>query len=409
MSRKKREAVELGLSATSQEVETITNQETTDHQTKMKTFWKSLSQGHRYLFIGILAFATLGVFGSGMKYLEERAKAEAEVAKEKGYLNQLPENQPSLASRLNPFTTTTTPSPTPQLSKEYIYAGSRMLAVEDANANAAPPADLAVWRPSNGYWYVMGGAAGSQQVFFPWGMDGDQPAQGDFDGDGKTDFAVFRPSSSTFWIYKSSDNSFYSIPFGTSGDQIAQADYDGDGKTDVGVFRSSNGTWYWLNSGSNLSFSQLQFGLGTDKPSPADYDGDGKADIGVWRNSDKTFYSTNSSNGQLSSAVINPPTNPTPDAESKPVSADYDGDGRADYAIRNNNNWIIRKSSNNDIDTIAWAGDKVVQNDYDGDGKVDIATWTNGTWSIKQSGNNTTRTEQWGMAGDEPVPAYYRR
>jgi len=33
-------------------------------------------------------------------------------------------------------------SATPQLSKEYIYAGSRMLAVEDANANAAPPADL---------------------------------------------------------------------------------------------------------------------------------------------------------------------------------------------------------------------------------------------------------------------------
>ena len=37
------------------------------------------------------------------------------------------------------------PSGTPQLSKEYIYAsGSRLLAVEDANANAAPPADLAV-------------------------------------------------------------------------------------------------------------------------------------------------------------------------------------------------------------------------------------------------------------------------
>ena len=31
------------------------------------------------------------------------------------------------------------PTPTPQLSKEYIYAGTRLLAVEDANANAACP------------------------------------------------------------------------------------------------------------------------------------------------------------------------------------------------------------------------------------------------------------------------------
>jgi len=44
----------------------------------------------------------------------------------------------------------------PQLSREYLYAGSRLLAVEDANANAAPPADLAIWRPTSGEWWVMG-------------------------------------------------------------------------------------------------------------------------------------------------------------------------------------------------------------------------------------------------------------
>ena len=78
----------------------------------------------------------------------------------------------------NPFAAPL-PTPTPQLSKEYIYAGSRLLAVEDANANAAPPADLAVWRPSDGGWWVMGGQ-GSQQVMQNWGASGDDPVEGDY-------------------------------------------------------------------------------------------------------------------------------------------------------------------------------------------------------------------------------------
>ena len=87
-------------------------------------------------------------------------------------------------------------SPTPQLAREYIYAGSRLLAVEDANASAEPPADLAVWRPSDGNWYIMG-QQGSQQTTFHWGQNGDIPQPGDFDGDGKTDFSVYRPDPSS--------------------------------------------------------------------------------------------------------------------------------------------------------------------------------------------------------------------
>jgi FG-GAP-like repeat/FG-GAP repeat len=295
-----------------------------------------------------------------------------------------------------------------------------MLAVEDANAVAASPADLAVWRPSTGTWYVLGGV-GSAQTVFPWGSNGDQPAPGDYDGDGKTDFAIFRPANSSnpnsvFWIAKSSDNSYYSVPFGMAGDKVAQADYDGDGKTDIAVFRSAGGlgTWYWLNSGSGNSFLQQQFGLSSDLPSPADYDGDGKADLGVWRDSAKVFYSNNSSNSALSTATFG-------SNSVEPISGDYDGDGRADYAIRSGANWLIRNSSTGQMQLpITWqtATDVAVQNDYDGDGKVDIAVWRPinssgatdvGTWFIRQSGSNSLRQVQWGTTSDIPVPAYYRR
>ena len=301
------------------------------------------------------------------------------------------------------------PSGTPQLSKEYVYAGSRLLAVEDANALSAPPADLAVWRPSTGVWWVMGGQ-GSQAVAQGWGMSGDIPAQGDFDGDGKTDFSIFRPSTGTWWIVKSSDGTYYAVSFGISTDNLAQADYDGDGRTDVAVWRNSDGVWYIISS-STGGVQYASYGQTGDKPAPADYDGDGRADIAVWRSSNHTFYSINSSNNASAGFTFT-------QSSTEPVSADYDGDGRADYAIRNGNNWIIRNSSasqtSSTVQTIAWeqSTDKSVQNDYDGDGKVDIAVWrdSNGNWYIRQSAsNNSLRQVQWGMSGDIAVPAFYRR
>lgn len=349
-----------------------------------------------WMIAGIVALAAVTVVASGLKYLDEDAKRQ----------NLLAVKDRSALSRINPFVTAPLPNPTPQLSKEYVYAGSRLLAVEDANANAAPPADLAVWRPSTGVWWVMG-QQGSQAVAQGWGTNGDIPAQGDFDGDGKTDFSIFRPSSGTWWILKSSDGTYYSQQFGISTDNLAHADYDGDGKTDVAVWRNSDGVWYIISS-STGAVQYATYGTNGDKPTPADYDGDGRADIAVWRSSNNTFYSVNSSNSATNQFAFT-------QTSTEPVSGDYDGDGKADYAIRNANNWIIRNSATPATPvTIPWeqSTDKAVQNDYDGDGKVDIAVWrdSNGNWYIRQSAtNNSLRQVQWGTSGDIPVPAFYRR
>jgi hypothetical protein len=345
----------------------------------------------------ILLLALL-TFAGGLKYLEEDATREAAADGK---------NQ-SLLSSVNPFTAPPPPVLTPQLSKEYIYAGSRLLAVEDAGASAVPPADLAVWRPSNGYWYVMGGP-GSTETYFQWGQNGDQAVQGDYDGDGKTDFSIYRSGTTAeWWITRSSNGSYYSVTHGTRGDRAVPGDYDGDGKTDTALFRPSNSTWYIIKS-SDSTTTSTAWGSSGDKAAQADYDGDGKTDLAVWRPSTKTFWPLRSSDGNTPSYQVGSTSTDIP------VSADYDGDGTADYAVLSGNSWIIRSNSTDSLaPAIPWQnpGDTPVQNDYDGDGKVDIAVWRNSTgdWYIRQSAyGNSLRLVHWGMAGDIPVPAFYRR
>lgn len=81
----------------------------------------------------------------------------------------------------------------------------------------------------------------------------------DFDGDGKTNIAVYRDG---IWYVLQSANGFAGVSFGVAEDLPVPADSDGDGKTDRAVYR--NGIWYLLRS--QQGFSGVQFGIATDKP-----------------------------------------------------------------------------------------------------------------------------------------------
>jgi hypothetical protein len=120
----------------------------------------------------------------------------------------------------------------------------------------------------------------------------------DFDGDGTSDYAVFRPSAGAWFILNSGTNTFTGVQFGQSGDIPVDGDYDGDSKSDFVVFRPSTGTWFILRS-SNGQFVFNQFGQNGDKPVPGDYDKDGIADIAVWRPSVGTYFILRSTNGQF--------------------------------------------------------------------------------------------------------------
>jgi hypothetical protein len=92
---------------------------------------------------------------------------------------------------------------------------------------------------------------------------------GDYDGDGRADLGLFRPSTGIWYILKSTSNftAYSSTSFGLSSDIPVPGDYDGDGKTDLALYRASTGTWYLMQSTTNNSSAIAPtWGAATDIP-----------------------------------------------------------------------------------------------------------------------------------------------
>jgi Subtilase family/FG-GAP-like repeat len=270
----------------------------------------------------------------------------------------------------------------------------------DGDFDGDGKADITVYRPSTGTWYTLKSST-STLSSVTWGSSTDIPVPADYDGDGKIDVAVYRPSTGTWYILKSSTSTLSSVTWGSSTDLPVPADYDGDGKADVAIFRPSTGTWYILQS-STSTLASVTWGIGTDLPVPGYYDGDAKADITVYRPSTGTWYILQSSSLTLQTVAWGAP------GLDVPVIGDYDGDGRTDIAVfrPSTGTWYILRSAAGFL-SVGWGSstDIPVPADYDGDGKADVAVYrpTAGTWYILKSSTLTLSTVAWGSSSDIPV------
>jgi len=263
--------------------------------------------------------------------------------------------------------------------------------------------DIGIFRPSAGEWWINRSLT-AQTVAAQFGQSTDIIAPGDYTGDGKTDIAFFRPSNGFWFILRSENGSFFSFPFGTTGDIPATGDFDGDGRADSTVFRPTDSTWY-IRRSSDLGTTIVQFGTLGDKPVTADYDGDGLSDIAIFRPSDGSWWYLQSSNGQFKVYRFGVSTD-------KPVQADYTGDGKTDIAVfrPSTGEWFVQRSEDNSFFsfTFGTSGDLPAPGDYDGNGIADATVFrpSTVTWfSLTQTQGTIFTT--FGAIGDKPVPAAF--
>jgi len=244
-----------------------------------------------------------------------------------------------------------------------------------ADFNGDGRTDVSVFRPSSGGWYLAG------QAGTVWGTAGDVPVPGDYDGNGTTDVAVYRPATGA-WYIKGQAGAVW----GTAGDVPVPGDYDGNGTTDIAVYRPSVGAWYVRGQAGAF------WGAPGDIPVPGDYDGNGTWDMAVFRPSVGAWYVRGQAGATWGAFG------------DVPVIGDYDGNGTTDIAVfrPTTGSWYVLGQAG-----ATWGalGDTPVPGDYDGDGRTDTAVYrrSTGTWLVHGSSGVDTLA-RWGLGTDVPLP-----
>jgi len=259
--------------------------------------------------------------------------------------------------------------------------------------------DIAVYQTTAGNWFWVGSASGFDS-HLAFGGPNFQPVPGDYDSDGVVDRAVYDTTTGNWFIAQTTAGFTVHPSFGGPGYIPVPGDYDGDGKVDIAVYETSSGNWFYVGSTSGFG-SHIAFGGSNFIPVPADYDGDGVTDTAVYDTTNGNWFISQTTDG----FTVHPSFG---GAEFLPFPGDYDGDGRTDIAVyeKTSGNWFYVGSTSGFGSHVAFGGANFtpVPGDYDGDGKADTAVYdTIGNWFIDQTMDGFTVHPSFGGPRYVPV------
>jgi hypothetical protein len=233
------------------------------------------------------------------------------------------------------------------------------------NATPACKVTTGVFRPSNGLLYLKNSnTKGFADVAINYGLAGDYPVVGDWDGDGDATIGVYR--NGKFLLRNSNTLGIADLvfAFGSPGDQPIAGDWNGDGMDTIGVYR--NGTFYLRNS-NTPGAPELSFSLGSpgDVGIAGDWDGNGTDTTGVFRPSNGALYLKNNNSTGYADIQINYGL-----PGDKPVTGDWDGDGDDTIGVYRNGTFYLRNSNTIGFADLVFAlginGDMPIAGNWDG-------------------------------------------
>ena len=233
---------------------------------------------------------------------------------------------------------------------------------------------------------------------------------------GNTKIGVFRNG---WWYLDVNGNGLWdtgidkAVNFGLAGDQPITGDWNGDGKVKIGVFR--NGTWYLDYNGDgvwNSGDRVYSFGQAGDIPVVGDWNHDGKAKIGVFRNGTWSLDYNGDGVWNSGDKVYS-----FGQAGDIPVVGDWSGNGISKIGVFRNGGWYLDYNGNGMWDgtvtdtvySFGLKGDIPVVGDWNGKGVSRIGVFRNGDWYLDYLGSGSwtgTIADQktsFGSLGDKPV------